>query len=154
VAIAPLFLIWFGFGWTAKALLVLSICFFPIVIDSTLGFRSIEREKLYLASSIGAGPLNTFLRFRLPQALPNIFAGIKLATSLAVVGAIVAEFVGASAGIGHRMILANASIDTVTMFAAIAYITILGIALFLMADLLERVLLPWHVSRRATVTTT
>jgi NitT/TauT family transport system permease protein len=148
LAIAPLFIIWFGFGWTPKALLVFSICFFPIVIDSTLGFRNIEVEKLYLARSMGAGTLTTFLRFRLPQALPNIFAGLKLATTLAVIGAIVAEFVGSDSGIGHKMILANANLDTVTMFAAIGYVTILGIALFMLMDLIERLVLPWHASRR------
>jgi NitT/TauT family transport system permease protein len=148
LAIAPLFIVWFGFGWTPKALLVFSICFFPIVIDSTLGFRNIEVEKLYLARSMGAGTITTFLRFRLPQALPNIFAGLKLATTLAVIGAIVAEFVGSDSGIGHRLIFANANLDTVTMFAAIGYVTILGIVLFLLMDLIERLVLPWHASRR------
>jgi NitT/TauT family transport system permease protein len=155
LAIAPLFIIWFGFGWLPKTLLVFSICFFPIVIDSTLGFRNIEREKLYLASSMGAGTLTTFRRFRFPQALPNIFAGIKLAVTLAVIGAIVAEFVGSDSGIGHRLIIANANLDTETMFAAIGYVTILGIILFLLADLAERLLLPWHATQRdPTVGTT
>jgi NitT/TauT family transport system permease protein len=148
LAIAPLFIIWFGFGWFPKTLLVFSICFFPIVIDTTLGLRSIEREKLYLAASMGAGKLTTFLRFRFPQALPNIFAGLKLAGTLAVIGAIVAEFVGSDSGIGHRMIIANANIDTVTMFAAIFYITILGIVIFLLTDLTKRDLLKWHASHR------
>ena len=148
LAIAPLFIIWFGFGWLPKALLVFSICFFPIVIDTTLGLRTIEREKLYLAASMGAGKLTTFLRFRFPQALPNIFAGLKLATTLAVIGAIVAEFVGSDSGIGHRMIVANANLDTVTMFAAIGYITILGIVVFMLTDVLERLVLPWHSSHR------
>jgi NitT/TauT family transport system permease protein len=155
LAIAPLFVIWFGFGWLPKTLLVFSICFFPIVIDSTLGFRNIEREKLYLASSMGAGTITTFRRFRFPQALPNIFVGIKLAVTLAVIGAIVAEFVGSDSGIGHRLIIANANLDTPMMFAAIGYVTILGIVLFLLADLAERLLLPWHASRRdPTVGTT
>jgi NitT/TauT family transport system permease protein len=148
LAIAPLFVIWFGFGWLPKVLLVFSICFFPIVIDSTLGFRNIEREKLYLASSMGAGTITTFRRFRFPQALPNIFVGLKLAVTLSVIGAIVAEFVGSDSGIGHRMIIANGNLDTVTLFAAIGYVTILGIALFLLTDLAERLLLPWHASRR------
>jgi NitT/TauT family transport system permease protein len=148
LAIAPLFLIWFGFGWLPKSLLVLSICFFPIVIDTTLGLRKIEREKLFLASSMGAGKLTTFLRFRFPQALPEIFTGLKLAGTFAVIGAIVAEFVGADEGIGHRMILADANLDTTTMFAAIGYVTILGIGLFMLTDALERALIPWHVSHR------
>jgi NitT/TauT family transport system permease protein len=148
LAIAPLFIIWFGFGWLPKMLLVFIICFFPIVINSTLGFRNIEREKLYLARSMGAGMITTFRRFRFPQALPNIFTGIKLAVTLSVIGAIVAEFVGSDSGIGHRLIIANANLDTETMFAAIGYITILGILLFLVADVVERMLLPWHASRR------
>jgi NitT/TauT family transport system permease protein len=154
LAIAPLLIIWFGFGWTPKVLMVFSICFFPIVIDSTLGLRSISVEKLYLASSMGAGKLTTFMRFRIPEALPSIFTGLKIASTLAVIGAIVAEFAGSSDGIGHRMLLAQGTFDTKTMFAAITYITILGILIFLFMDVLERLVLPWHTSRRANAAAT
>jgi NitT/TauT family transport system permease protein len=149
LAIAPLFIIWFGFGWIPKIFLVFLIAFFPIVIDSIVGFRAIEIEKLYLARSMGASRTQIFVRFRLPQALPSIFSGLKLAGTLAVIGAIVAEFVGSDTGIGHAILAANATLQTETMFAGVLYITIVGIILFLAIDLLERLMLPWHVSRRA-----
>lgn len=149
LAIAPLFIIWFGFGWIPKIILVFLIAFFPVVIDSIVGFRAIELEKLYLARSMGANRIQVFIRFRLPQALPSIFSGLKLAATLSVIGAIVAEFVGADEGIGHAILAANATLQTNTMFAAIVYITIVGVVLFLLIDVLERLVLPWHVSRRA-----
>jgi NitT/TauT family transport system permease protein len=148
LAIAPIFIVWFGFGSGPKAWLVFSLCFFPIVIESVLGFRSTEREKLYLARSMGASEVTTFRIIRVPQALPYIFTGLKLAATFAVIGAVVAEFVGADAGIGHRIVEANQNLDTVDMIAATAYITLLGFAMFAAVEVLERMVLPWHASRR------
>lgn len=148
VALAPLFLVWFGFGLISKVIMVFLIAFFPIVIDTAVGLKSIEIEKLYLARSMGASRLQTLLRFRIPQALPNMFGGFKLAATLSVIGAIVGEFVGASHGLGYIIQNSNANLDTVTMFAAIAYISIVGMLLFLIVDAIERISLPWHVSRR------
>lgn len=148
VALAPLFLVWFGVGLLSKVIMVFLIAFFPIVIDTAIGLKSIEIEKLYLARSMGASSLQTLLRFRIPQALPNMFGGLKLAVTLSVIGAIVGEFVGAGSGLGYIIENSDANLDTVTMFAAIAYLTILGMLLFLIVDVIERMALPWHVSRR------
>lgn len=148
VAIAPLFIIWFGFGTLPKVLIAFLIAFFPIIIDSVIGLRSMEIEKLYLAQSMGAGKLQTFLKIRLPNALPNMLGGLKVAATFSVIGAIVGEFIGADQGIGRVLLLANGNLDTVTLFAGVGYLTIIGIAIFFLMDLIERLLIPWHVSRR------
>jgi len=148
VALAPLFVVWFGFGMQPKVVVAFMIAFFPIVIDTIVGLRTVEIEKLYLVRSMGASRLQTFFLVRLPQALPNIFGGLKISITLAVVGAIVGEFIGADAGLGRLLLLANGQMDTVMLFAAITALTIMGVVLFLAVDLLERLLLPWHVSRR------
>jgi NitT/TauT family transport system permease protein len=148
VAIAPLFIVWFGFGMLPKVLIAFLIAFFPIVIDSVIGLRSMEIEKLYLAQSMGASRWHIFSKIRLPNALPNIMGGLKVAATLSVIGAIAGEFVGADAGMGRVLLVANGNLDTVTLFAAVGYLTIIGIVMFLIMDVLERVLIPWHVSRR------
>jgi NitT/TauT family transport system permease protein len=150
VALAPLFVVWFGFGWFPKALLVFLLAFFPIVINSVIGLRSVETEKLYLARSMGATRRQTFWRISLPHAMPNIFGGLKLASTLCVVGAVVAEFVGADAGLGYLIQQANATLDAQTLFAGIVYLSLIGYLLFGLVELAERIALPWHVSRRPT----
>lgn len=148
IAIAPLFIVWFGFGLLPKVLIAFLISFFPIVIDTVIGLRSMEVEKLYLAQSMGAGRWQIFSKIRLPNALPSMFGGLKIAATLAVIGAISGEFVGADSGMGRVLLLANGNVDTVTLFAGVSYLTLIGILMFLMIDVCERVLIPWHVSRR------
>jgi NitT/TauT family transport system permease protein len=148
IALAPLFLVWFGFGILPKVLIVILTSFFPIVINSVIGLRSIETEKLYLAKSMGAGRLRTLMQFRLPQALPSIFGGLKVAATLAVIGAVIGEFVGSQSGLGYLIQLASGNVQTELMFAAIVYLTIVGIILYLTVNAIERLALPWHVSRR------
>jgi len=149
VALTPLFLIWFGLGLMPKIVMVVLMAFFPIVINTALGLRGIEIEKLYLAQSMGAGRLTTLARFQIPGALPSMFSGIKLATTLAVIGAIVGEFVGASEGLGYSIQQGMARLNAPLTFAAIIYLTVIGMLLFLVVDVIERIALPWHVSRRA-----
>jgi NitT/TauT family transport system permease protein len=148
IALAPLFVVWFGFGMPPKVIVAFMIAFFPIVIDSVVGFRSVELEKLYLIRSMGANWFQVFFKIRLPQALPNILGGLKISITLAVVGAIVGEFIGADKGIGRLLLIANGNMDTVLLFAGITALTIMGVGLFLIIEVLERILLPWHVSRR------
>ena len=100
VAVAPLFLVWFGFGLLPKVLIAFLIAFFPVVINTAVGLASIEPEKIYLARSMGFGASATFFKIRLPNALPAIFGGLKISITLAVVGAVVGEFVGGDAGLG------------------------------------------------------
>lgn len=150
VAIAPLFVVWFGFGLLPKILIAFLICFFPILIDALIGFRSTPKEVIWLARSMGASPRRIFLNFQLPAALPNIFAGLKVASTLAVVGAVVGEFVAADSGLGYQLIVANGMLDVVLSFAVLVVLSAVGIVLFALVDLVERLLLPWHISHRAT----
>lgn len=148
VAIAPLFIIWFGFGTTPKVLVAFLIAFFPIVINTIIGLSSIEQDKIHLARSMGLSATRTFLKVRLPQALPVIFGGLKVASSLAVIGAIVGEFVGADEGWGKQMLDANANLQTPILFAVFIALTVFSVALFGAVVLVERIAIPWHTSVR------
>lgn len=151
IAIAPLFLVWFGFGGVSTILIVFLIAFFPIVINSTVGLRSIEIAELYLARSMGASWLGTFCRMRLPNALPSIFGGLKLGVLLSVTGAVVAEFISATSGIGHVIQAASGDLDIVRVFVAVGYLSAIGLGIFMLMELAERMAIPWHVSRRNRV---
>ena len=129
VAIAPLFLVWFGFGLMPKVLIAFLIAFFPVVINTAMGLASLEREKIYLAQSMGLGPCATFFKIQLPNALPSIFAGLKISITFAVVGAVVGEFVGGQSGLGYLLLIANGNMDTALLFAGIVALTVLGVVL-------------------------
>ncbi|MCX5494034.1 ABC transporter permease [Kaistia dalseonensis] len=144
VAIAPLLLTWFGYGLAPKIVIVVLLSFFPIVINSVMGLKSASREMIYLARSMGASGWQQFWKFRLPQALPSMFAGFKLATVLSVIGAIVAEFIGADKGLGYLILVAGSSFNITRQFAAIILITIIGIVFFMVIERLERVVIPWR----------
>jgi len=148
IAIAPLLIFWAGLGIFPKVLVAFLIAFFPIVIDTVVGLRSVEPEMLHLARSMGAPERRIFLKIRLPNALPNIFAGLKVAVTLAVVGAIVGEFIQADRGLGYALLQANAMLNTKLSFATILILAGIGIVLFVVVDRIERLLIPWHASRR------
>jgi NitT/TauT family transport system permease protein len=150
VAIAPLFLVWFGFGLMPKVLIAFLIAFFPVVINTAMGLASLEREKIYLAQSMGLGPFATFFKIQLPNALPSIFAGLKISITFAVVGAVVGEFVGGQGGLGYLLLIANGNMDTALLFAGIVALTVLGVVLFALIGLLERLVLPPHAVERAS----
>ncbi len=150
VAVAPLFLVWFGFGLLPKVLIAFLIAFFPVVINTAIGLASIEREKVYLAQSMGLGPMATFFKIRLPNALPSIFAGLKISITLAVVGAVVGEFVGGQGGLGHLLLVANGSMDTALLFGGIVALTFLGVVFFGIIAVVERMVLPPHAISAAT----
>lgn len=150
IAIAPLFLVWFGVGVTPKILVAFLISFFPIVIDTAVGLRSISPEMIDLARSMGASPLQIFTQFRLPTSLPYLFSGLKVAATLAVAGAVVGEFVGADKGLGYLLLVANSTLQTSLMFATIVALTVIGLVLFYLIEMLEAALIPWHVSKRGT----
>lgn len=147
-AIAPLFVVWFGFGVLPKVLIAFLIAFFPIVINTVVGLASVEPEKIYLARSMGMSPLTTFFKIRLPQALPSVFAGLKIAIALAVVGAVVGEFVGADAGLGYLLLIANGNLDTPLLFAGFVALTVIGVGFFVLIEAIERMAIPWHTSQR------
>jgi len=150
VAVAPLFLVWFGFGLLPKVLIAFLIAFFPIVINTAVGLAAIEREKIYLAQSMGLGAAATFFKIQLPNALPSIFAGLKISITLAVVGAVVGEFVGGQGGLGYLLLIANGNMDTALLFAGIVALTVLGVAFFALIGLVERLVLPPHAVERAS----
>ena len=143
IAVAPLFIVWFGFGTLPKVIVAFLIAFFPIVIDSVVGLRSTEPEMIYLVRSMGASGWQTFTKIRLPKALPSIFGGFKIAIALAVVGAIVGEFVGADTGLGYLLMVANGNVNTRLLFATITVLTLIGVVLFFIVEVAERLLMPW-----------
>src|SRR2546428_4447985 len=133
VAVAPLLLVWFGFGLLPKVLIAFLIAFSPVVINTAVGLASIEPEKIHLARSMGFGATATFFKIRLPNALPAIFGGLKISITLAVVGAVVGEFVGGDAGLGYLLMVANGSMDTALLFAGNVALPVLGVARFRLA---------------------
>ena len=149
VAIAPLFVVWLGLGLAPKVLIAFLLSFFPMVVNTVVGLRAIEIGKLHLARSMGATASQIFFRFRLPRAMPNIFAGLKLSVTAAVIGAIVGEFIGADEGMGRVLLVANGNLETAKLFAGIVLLSAVGIALFLIIAALEKVVIRWHVSQRA-----
>ena len=148
VAIAPLFVVWFGFGVIPKVIAAFLLGFFPVIVATVQGFKSIEPDVIDLARSMGANPLKVFLKFRLPQAMPAIFSGLKVSVTLAVVGAVVGEFVGSNSGLGYVLQKANGTFDLPLMFAALVILSMIGVLLFLVLELIERWLMPWHASQR------
>jgi NitT/TauT family transport system permease protein len=149
VAIAPLFLVWFGVGSTPKILVAFLISFFPIVIDTAVGLRSMSTEMADLARSMGATRLQIFTKFRLPTSLPYLFSGLKVAATLAIAGTVVGEFVGADSGLGYLLLVTNSNLETALIFATIVALTIIGLVFYYIVELLEGLLIPWHVTHRA-----
>jgi NitT/TauT family transport system permease protein len=151
IALAPLFVVWFGFGVAPKVAVAFLIAFFPIVIDTIVGLRSIDPAMLQLARAMGAPRHRIFLKFRLPHALPAIFGGLKVASTLAVVGALTGEFIGSDKGLGYVLLQASGNLNTPLLFATLVTLSLLAMAFFYAVEALERILIPWHVSQRSTV---
>jgi NitT/TauT family transport system permease protein len=148
VALAPLFVIWLGTDTAPKVAIALLIGIFAIVVDMVLGLRSVDPDAINLARTARASKWQVLWKIRFPSALPSLFAGMKVAISLSLVGAIVGEFVAGNLGLGHVILLAQGQFDTPRVFAAILLLGLVGIILFYVVDLLERWALPWHVSQR------
>ncbi|ALX65692.1 ABC transporter permease [Microbacterium sp. XT11] len=148
IAIAPLFIVWLGFGMGPKILVAVLMAFFPVVISGLAGLRSVDPEILQLTSTMGAGRIKTFLKVRLPAALPELLSGLKVAATLAVTGAVVGEFVGANEGLGYVILQANGNLDTAMLFAALIIMSLMGVLLFAVIQIAERFLIPWHASKR------
>ena len=150
IAIAPLFIVWLGFGPSPKILVAVLLAFFPIVISGLAGLRSVDPEILELTSTMGASKFRTFMKVRFPASLPQLMSGLKVAATLAVTGAVVGEFVGANEGLGYVILQANGSLDTAMLFAALIIMSLLGIVLFAIIEIAETLLIPWHASRRTS----
>jgi NitT/TauT family transport system permease protein len=149
VAIAPILIIWLGFGLLPKVAITFLITFFPIVVSTAVGLKSVELDMLDLVRSMGAGRWKLVLRVRMPHALPNIFAGLKIAICLAVVGAIVGEFVGSDNGLGYLLLTSAGSLDGPLTWAALIILVSMGVVLFTIVGFIERLVIPWHVSVRS-----
>ncbi len=147
IAIAPLFVVWLGFGIAPKILVAVLIAFFPVVISGVAGLRAVDPELLDLAATMGAKPWDSFAKIRFPGAMPHIFAGLKVAVTLAVVGAVVGEFVGANSGLGYIVMSSNGNLNTPQLFAALICMSAIGIALFVLLEIAERFAVPWRTAR-------
>ncbi|MEU9837035.1 ABC transporter permease [Streptosporangium sp. NPDC048047] len=154
IAIAPLFVVWLGFGLTPKVVVAVLIAFFPVVISMVTGLKSVDPEMLQLAATMGASPLKTFAKIRFPASLPHLFSGLKVAVTLAVTGAVVGEFVGANEGLGFVILQANGNLDTPMLFAGLLVMSLIGVVLFVLVEIAEHLMLPWHASRRGESATT
>ena len=141
VALAPWFIVWFGFGMLPKALMTFPICFFPIVIDTVIGLNSVRPESLMLIRSMGGNRWQSFWKICLPSALPSVFGGLKVAGTFAAVGTLVAEFVGSDTGLGYVLMLARENLDSQTAFACLMWLVIIGFVSYYSVELTERIVL-------------
>jgi NitT/TauT family transport system permease protein len=148
VALAPVLVVWFGFGTLPKLVMAMLIAFFPIVINTAVGLRSIDPNYLYLVRSMGAPAWRTYTRLLLPSALPQVFAGLKLAMALAIVGAIVGEMVGANSGLGYLLVVANGNLDMPLVFAILIWLALISLILVGIIDIGERLAIPWSRGAR------
>lgn len=137
VALAPIFILWFGYGLTPKLWLIVVIAFFPITLNMIVGLKGFDPDLKALTNSIGSTRNQFLWRVQFPTSLPNLFAGLRIAITLCVIGAVVAEFSGASAGLGYLIQFAATQLDTPLMFAALTAISILGLVLYYAIGLLE-----------------
>lgn len=148
IALAPLFIIWLGTGMNSKVAISFLIALFSIVIDTVLGLRSADPDALDLLKTMHGSPLQALFKIRVPTALPHMFAGMKIAISLALVGAIAGEFVASQEGLGWVILSAQGMFQTTRVFAAIILLGVMGTILFFLVDVAERLVCPWHVSHR------
>jgi len=147
IAIAPLFIVWVGFGIESKILLTVLMTFFPLLLASIAGFQILDQRLLYLTKSMGATGWQTFRYLRFPAALPVIFGGLKTSATIAATAAVVAEFVGANQGLGYLLLQATSTLDTTLIFAILLVLTIIGVALNYLVELAEYILAPWQRAR-------
>jgi NitT/TauT family transport system permease protein len=148
VAIAPLFVIWFGFGLLPKVLIVFLLAFFPMLASGIAGFKSVPEDIMEFVRCTGAGRLLVFWRIRLPHALPSIFTGLKIAAALSATAAVVGEFVASDRGLGYLLLEFNGDLDTPMVFAVIVLLSTMGLTLYGLVAWAESAAIPWHVSQR------
>jgi putative hydroxymethylpyrimidine transport system permease protein len=148
VVLAPIFVLAFGYGIGPKLAIVALICFFPITVNLLDGLRSVEPELLKLMRSLGASRLRTLRSVELPAALPYLFSGLKIAAAVSVIGAVFGEWAGADEGLGRLVLLGNNQLQTPRVYAGIVILTLMAVALFALAALVERVACPWNRKER------
>ena len=143
VVIAPILVIWFGFGMTPKLIVIGLICFFPIAVNTLDGLRAVDPAQQKMLRTLGAGRWALLRRLELPAALPYLFSGAKIAVAVAVIGAVFGELVGSDAGLGHAIQVGMAQLLTARVFAAVLLLSVMAIALFGLISLAERRAVPW-----------
>jgi NitT/TauT family transport system permease protein len=143
IAFAPLILVWFGIGLASKVTIAFLIAFFPVLINTAVGLVQVEPDLLDLARSIKAPPAWVFFKIRFPNSLPYFFAGLRVASTLAVIGAVIGEFVGSDVGLGYLIVIANNQLDTPLALASILLVSFIGLVLYGAIIALERVCTPW-----------
>ncbi len=146
IVIAPLLIIWMGYGTGPKIVMAALLCFFPILVNTIIGLRSVNLTSLEFLQSVSASEWEIFQRLRVPHALPYVLSGFKTSVSLAVIGAVVAEWAGAGEGLGRVVFIAAANLDQVSVFAAVFVLAAMGIFLTAIVTFLEKRLLYWHES--------
>ena len=144
IAVAPLFMIWFGYGILPNILIVFLISFFPIVINTATGLVAVEEDLLDLVRCLHATKWQKMRKIQLPNSLPYIFSGLKIAATTAVTGAIVVEFVASDKGLGSVIIASQTTLATPVIFGSLILITIIGMVLFGFVEIMERILMPWE----------
>ncbi|WP_432994214.1 ABC transporter permease [Dactylosporangium sp. CA-233914] len=147
VAIAPLFLIWFGFGLAPRIFFAATTCFFPVLVAVVVGLNAADQDSRTLLRSLGASRLTTYRRLLLPASLPTTFSGIRTAVPLALVGAIVGEFVGGNLGLGVLITTFNAQLHVASSFAVVLVLAVMGFGGYALVELVDRRLLGWHHRR-------
>jgi NitT/TauT family transport system permease protein len=143
VALAPIFILWFGYDLTPKVTLIVVIAFFPVAIDMLAGLQSVEPSFVALMQSVGASRGEILLRVRIPHSLPHLMAGLKVAITFSVIGAIVGEFAGANAGLGYVIQFASTQLDTALVFAALVVVSVLGLLFYYVVEFFERTMISW-----------
>jgi NitT/TauT family transport system permease protein len=151
VALAPLFLVWFGLDLAPKVAMAFLLGFFSVVVSTALGMRAVDKDMVRLFRSMGSGRISTFFRLRLPTALPSMFAGFKLAMTQALVGAIVGEFISANSGLGYYILFNNGQLRTSEVFAGLIVAALMGVLMFFGLELIERLLSPHRRRGKRTV---
>jgi len=145
VALAPLFVIWLGYGIGPNIVIAVTVAFFPVVINTAVGLTNVEPELLQLARVLRATNFQIFAKIRFPNSLPYVFAGLKMSASMAVVGAIVGEFVASERGLGALIIAGGVTLDTASIFASLVIISLLGLLVYTIVAFSERIIAPWNV---------
>ena len=150
IVIAPILLIWFGYGLLSKIIVVALISFFPIVVNLVDGFRSTDVDRINLMKTLGATKVTICRKLAFPSALPFLFSGLRVAVAVSVIGAVVAEWIGSSSGLGYLMIRSKAQFLTERIFVSIIILSCIGIFLFIFVSLVERILIPWNFIKKNT----
>ncbi|AEG58429.1 ABC transporter permease [Desulforamulus ruminis] len=148
ISIAPLFIIWFGYEMLPKVIVVALVCFFPVVVSVVEAMAGVDREMINLMRVMGARRGQIFTKVKLPAALPSFFSGLKISAAYSIMGAVIGEWLGASKGLGVYMTRATRSYQTDGVLAAVVIISVLSLGVFVLIELLARMIMPWHKEGR------